>query len=75
MGHTHEDVDAIIGKVLGGIRDKDMFTFPQYESKCGESLVTMSCRVIKCCRLIALPDYDKIFQDFNCSNVQVSIII
>jgi hypothetical protein len=89
VGHTHEDVDAIIGKVLeknylcfyifyilflykvlGGIRRKDMFTFPQYEEACGETLKSMNCRIISCRQLIGIPDYDEIFSDFNISNVQ-----
>ena len=69
VGHTHEDVDAVIGKVLGAIRKHDMFTYEQYYEQCRLSILKHKCRVIRVRRLIGIPDYDAIFSDFNSENV------
>ena len=70
VGHTHEDVDAIIGKVLGAMRKFDMFTFRAYEEQADASLLKLKCRILGIQRIIGIPDYDIIFRDFNRSSIQ-----
>lgn len=69
VGHTHDDIDAIIGNVITHLRSLDIGTFSEFRQACYDAIRKDGSSVLGVDRLIGIPDYDSIFSDFNQSSI------
>jgi len=65
VGHTHEDVDACIGTVVTYLRTLDIPTFSKFREECMAAIRQEGGTVIDVERVIGMPDYDNMFQNFG----------
>jgi len=70
VGHTHDDIDAIIGNVATHLRSLDVPTFSEFQEACRTAIKKDFSNVLGVDRLIGISDYDSIFSDFNSMSVQ-----
>ena len=70
VGHTHDDIDAIIGNVATHLRSLDVPTFSEFQEACRKAIKKDCSNVLGVDRLIGISDYDSIFSDFNSMSVQ-----
>lgn len=70
VGHTHDDYDAIIGTIAAHIANLDLPTFDDYKSACMEALSKQGSIVLAVEKIIGMCDYDRLFRDFNTSDVK-----
>jgi hypothetical protein len=69
-GHTHEDIDAIIGNVISHLRGKDLVTFEELKTECLKAIEQQHAVVEDVALVCGMPNYDILFHDFN--NKQIS---
>jgi hypothetical protein len=65
VGHTHEDIDAIIGTVVSHLRGKNLETFEDLKRESIESIVRQKALMHGVDMLVGVPDYGKHFEGAN----------
>ena len=63
VGHTHEDIDALIGTIVAKLRALDLPALSVYEKEVKASVLMESAQIQGVQHLIGIPDYDKLFKD------------
>jgi hypothetical protein len=63
VGHTHDDVDAVIGSVISYLRGVDIFSFGEFEAACKLAISSVEAlsRVVRVERVVGITDYEEIF--------------
>ena len=63
VGHTHDDVDAVIGSVISYLRGVDIFSFAEFEAACKLAISSVEAlsRVVRVERVVGITDYEEIF--------------
>jgi hypothetical protein len=64
VGHTHEDIDALIGVIVESLRSKDIPTLDEFIVYVKEAIVKEEGSVKKVVVLIGVTDYAKLFDGF-----------
>lgn len=69
VGHTHDDIDAIIGTVVTYLRSLDSWSFAEFVEACKTAVKSGSAlsRVVDVQRLVGITDYVAIFADVSAS--------
>ena len=63
VGHTHDDIDAVIGNVVSYIRGLDIASFAEFQDACMKAIKKEGGAVLGIRRLIGIADYKSIFSD------------
>lgn len=78
VGHTHDDIDGIIGNVVSHIRSLDIASFAEFQEACMESITKEGGAVLGIRRLYGIADYKSIFSDcmkkLNVQGINVSVL-
>jgi hypothetical protein len=69
VGHTHDDYDAIIGTIATYIANLDLPTFDDYKKAAKEAIHAANSTVLAVEKIVGICDYDRLFRDFNVSDV------
>jgi hypothetical protein len=70
VGHTHEDIDALIGTVVSHLRGKNLETFEDFRRECNEAIINEFAAIHGVDLLIGLPNYTKFFEGVNENNIK-----
>lgn len=70
VGHTHEDVDAVIGNVVSRLRREDLPTFERFREECMAAIKKEGGAVLDVIRIVGISDFDSVSTMFNTENVQ-----
>ncbi len=70
VGHTHEEIDAIIGTVISHLRGKNIETFEDFRRECNAAILKQQACIHGVDMLVGIPDYDETFKGINEHNIQ-----
>ena len=69
VGHTHEDIDAIIGTVITFLRARNVLTFAEFRAACIASISKVYSKLLDVDQLISIPSYSSILEGFCDGNI------
>lgn len=79
VGHTHDDIDAVIGNVVSYIRGLDIASFAEFQDACMDAITKDGGAVLGIRRLVGIADYKSIFSDcmktLDVQGINVSYLI
>ena len=63
VGHTHEDIDALIGTIVAKLRAMDLPALSVYENEVKASVLKESAQIQDVVHLLGITDCDHLFKD------------
>ncbi len=70
VGHTHDDIDAIIGNVVSYLRKLDLLSFEILKKGCEEAISKEGSTVIDVNQVVGITDFDALFFDVNQQDIK-----